>query len=110
MPDPERPTPHLLILGGTGEAAALAAALAERFGDRLAVTYSLAGRTTPARLPPGRVRSGGFGGAEGLAAFLRAEAVTAVIDATHPFAAAISRHARLACAAAGVPRLTLWPM
>ncbi|GAA0572306.1 cobalt-precorrin-6A reductase [Caenispirillum bisanense] len=107
MPDPERPAPHLLILGGEDVAAALAAAVAERFGDRLAVTYSLAGRTTPARLPPGRVRSGGCGGAEGLAAFLRAEAVTAVIVATHPFAAAISRNARLACDAAGVPRLCL---
>jgi precorrin-6A/cobalt-precorrin-6A reductase len=106
MSSPERPA-HLLILGGTGEAAALAAAVIARYGEALLVTSSLAGRIgTPAPLP-GRVRVGGFGGAPGLADYLAAAAVEMVIDATHPFAARISAHAQQACAALGVPRLML---
>jgi precorrin-6A/cobalt-precorrin-6A reductase len=94
---------RLLLLGGTTEALALAERLA---GDsRLEVISSLAGRTVAHRLPPGRVRVGGFGGVAGLKAFLDAEKIGLVIDATHPFAAAISRHAASACAEAKVPRL-----
>jgi precorrin-6A/cobalt-precorrin-6A reductase len=106
MPDPEGRT-HLLILGGTAEAAALAAAALARLGDRLAVTTSLAGRTGHPAPLPGRVRIGGFGGAAGLAAYLAAAAIDLVIDATHPFAAQISAQAAVACAAAAVPRLLL---
>ncbi|MFJ3789787.1 cobalt-precorrin-6A reductase [Kitasatospora sp. NPDC090091] len=95
---------HLLILGGTTEARALAAALA---GSPLRVTSSLAGRVAEPRLPAGEVRIGGFGGPDGLAAWLRAERVEAVVDATHPFAAAISGNAALAAAATGVPLLAL---
>jgi precorrin-6A/cobalt-precorrin-6A reductase len=98
---------RLLILGGTGEAAALAAAALTRFGERLRVTSSLAGRTARPAPLPGEVRIGGFGGAEGLAAYLRAERIDCVIDATHPFAAQISTQALAACAAAAVPRLML---
>ncbi len=105
--------PHLLILGGTGEGAALAEAAVTRFGTGLRVTSSLAGRTRNPRLPPGLIRIGGFGGAEGLAEFLRAEAVTMLVDATHPYADTISANARAACMAAGVERLMLvrppWP-
>ncbi|WP_369185898.1 cobalt-precorrin-6A reductase [Streptomyces sp. Y1] len=96
---------HLLILGGTTEGRALAAALADRPGPR--VTSSLAGRVAQPRLPAGQVRIGGFGGPDGLAAWLRAERVDAVVDATHPFAAGISRNAALAAAATGVPLLVL---
>jgi precorrin-6A/cobalt-precorrin-6A reductase len=53
------------------------------------------------------VRIGGFGGADGLADWLRAERVDAVVDATHPFAAGISHNAALAAAATGVPLLVL---
>ncbi|MGF6231451.1 precorrin-6A/cobalt-precorrin-6A reductase [Inquilinus ginsengisoli] len=96
---------RLLILGGTGEASALARALAEA-GD-WAVTTSLAGRTrTPAALP-GAVRIGGFGGADGLAAYLRAERIDRVIDATHPFAATMSANAAAACARLGLPLLRI---
>ncbi|EKV32424.1 Cobalt-precorrin-6x reductase [Caenispirillum salinarum AK4] len=102
----ERP-PHLLLLGGTAEAAALARALADRFGDRLAVTYSLAGRAAPRARPPGRLRIGGFAGPEGLAVFLRDEGVRLLVDATHPFAARMSRNAHIACEVTGTPRLTL---
>ena len=106
MSSPEQRA-HLLILGGTGEAAALAAAALARHGDALVVTSSLAGRTgTPAPLP-GHVRVGGFGGAAGLADYLAAAAVTMVIDATHPFAARISAHAQQACDARDMPRLVL---
>lgn len=99
---PER----LLILGGTGEAAALAEAADAAFPD-LTVISSLAGRTLAPRQLPGRVRMGGFGGSEGIAAYLRDERVDLVIDATHPFAATISAHAAAGCAATGTPRLLL---
>ncbi len=95
----------VLILGGTAEAAALARALAE--DARVAVTTSLAGRTrAPAELP-GAVRRGGFGDAVALADYLKRHGIDLLVDATHPFAARISRNAAQACAAAGVPRLVL---
>ena len=98
----------VLILGGTAEAAALARAL----DGQAEVISSLAGR---AGLPdlPGSVRVGGFGGAEGLAAYLKDAAIDRVIDATHPFAARISAHAEAACRKLGIARLVLerprWP-
>ena len=72
------------------------------------VVTSLAGRTRRPAAIPGRVRAGGFGGVEGLSAWLEAEGVNIVVDATHPYAATISRHARLACGALDVPRIQLW--
>ncbi|WP_097945203.1 cobalt-precorrin-6A reductase [Streptomyces sp. ms115] len=96
---------HVLVLGGTTEARRLAESLA---GDRsVRVTTSLAGRVTAPRLPPGEVRIGGFGGPEGLAAWMREHDVDALIDATHPFAAAMSRNAAEAAALAHVPLLAL---
>ena len=95
---------RILILGGTGEARALAAELVAAGVD---VLSSLAGRVAQPRLPDGPVRVGGFGGVEGLAAFLRAERITGVIDATHPFAGQITAHAAQATARAGVPLLVL---
>ena len=95
----------VLILGGTAEARELASRLAIR--PDLRVISSLAGRTDEPVPPPGEVRTGGFGGAGGLAGWLRAEQVTAVVDATHPFAAAISAHAALACASSRTPLLRL---
>lgn len=94
----------VLILGGTTEAALLATRLVELGHD---VITSLAGRTASPATPPGGVRVGGFGGAEGLERYLRDHAIARLIDATHPFAARISGHAARACAAAGVPRLML---
>jgi len=96
----------LLILGGTADARALAAAVRARWPDMRIIT-SLAGRTTAPRLPVGEVQSGGFGGAQGLADYMRAEGVTALIDATHPFAAEISKNAAEAAGLSGVPRLVL---
>lgn len=97
--------PEILILGGTAEAGALARTLAD--GADLSVTTSLAGRTSTPRLPPGRVRVGGFGGPAGLAAYLREAGIRAVVDATHPFASRMGWNAAQACAAAGVPLLRL---
>ncbi len=73
----------------------------------LKVTLSLAGRTAQPAAQPVPVRTGGFGGAEGLAQFLKSERIDALIDATHPFAATISRNAAEACAAAHVPILAV---
>jgi precorrin-6A/cobalt-precorrin-6A reductase len=98
-------TKRVLVLGGTGEARELAARLAGRAGTE--VISSLAGRTSDPALPPGRTRTGGFGGADGLAAWLAAEHIDAVIDATHPFAAAMTRAAVTATARLGVPLLLL---
>ncbi|MFF3495865.1 cobalt-precorrin-6A reductase [Streptomyces sp. NPDC002795] len=95
--------PHVLILGGTTEARRLADAL----HPRVRVTSSLAGRVAAPRLPAGEVRIGGFGGAEGMADWIRGHAVSAVIDATHPFAETISFNAARAAATAHVPLLAL---
>lgn len=96
----------LLILGGTADARALAAAVRERWPDMRVIT-SLAGRTATPHLPVGEVQVGGFGGAPGLAEYIRAERVTTLIDATHPFAAEISKSAAEAATIARVPRLVL---
>jgi precorrin-6A/cobalt-precorrin-6A reductase len=95
---------RILILGGTAEARALAARLVELRQD---VVSSLAGVTAEPLLPVGRVRSGGFGGADGLVAYIVAEKIDVVIDATHPFAAQISANAVAAAAQTGVKLLRL---
>ncbi|MEA5052065.1 MAG: cobalt-precorrin-6A reductase [Propionicimonas sp.] len=94
----------VLLLGGTGEARALAGRLVEA---GVPVVNSLAGAVAPTTLPPGEVRIGGFGGTEGLAAYLREQAIERVVDATHPFAARITEHAATACQAVGTPLLRL---
>lgn len=98
-------TPHILILGGTGEARRLAEKLVAS-GDTK-VTLSLAGRTAAPLAQAGEVRIGGFGGADGLADWLRAQAVDILVDATHPFAARISANAVTASGIAGVPLVAL---
>lgn len=101
---------HVLILGGTADARQLAAELTGTRGDlptTARVTSSLAGRVAQPRLPAGQVRVGGFGGVAGLVDWLRLHGVTAVVDATHPFAAVMSRHAAAASALTGVPLLAL---
>ena len=95
---------RILILGGTGEARELAGELIAAGVD---VLSSLAGRVQHPRLPAGPVRVGGFGGAAGLAAFLKAEQITAVVDATHPFAGTITANAAQAATQAGLPLLVL---
>ncbi len=93
------------MLGGTTEARALAQDLVELPGVR--VTTSLpVGREVPLA-PPGELHRGGFGGAEGLAAWLVEHEVRAVVDATPPYSARITDAAVEACAASGVPLLLL---
>lgn len=71
------------------------------------MTLSLAGRTTAPAAEPVPTRIGGFGGAAGLARHLRDRAIDLLIDATHPFAAQISRHAAEAADGTGVPLLAI---
>lgn len=88
----------LLILGGTGEARQIA--------DRLQgydAVISLAGatRTPAAQALPTRI--GGFGGADGFRDYLREAGITAVLDATHPFAHRITTRTAAVCQALGMP-------
>lgn len=94
----------MLVLGGTGEARRLAAGL---IAAGVQVLSSLAGRVAEPVLPEGEVRIGGFGGVDGLAAWLGQHRPRAVVDATHPFAAQITAHAVRAAAATGTPLLRL---
>jgi len=93
---------RVLVLGGTTEASSLAQALAARYVDAV---FSYAGRTNAPLPQPLPTRVGGFGGVAGLHAWLIAERITHVIDATHPFAAQMSHNAIAACAAANVALL-----
>ncbi|WP_458316280.1 cobalt-precorrin-6A reductase [Mycolicibacterium brisbanense] len=94
---------RLLLLGGTGEARALAAAL----HPDVELISSLAGRVPQPALPVGPVRIGGFGGIDGMRNWLCDERIDAVVDATHPFAATITAHAAQVCAELGLPHLVL---
>jgi len=96
---------RILILGGTAQARALAARLAQR--RDLAVTLSLAGRTANPAAQPVPVRIGGFGGADGLARHLVEGRIDALIDATHPYAATMAANAASASRSAGVPLMAL---
>jgi precorrin-6A/cobalt-precorrin-6A reductase len=98
-------SPHVLVLGGTTEARALAGELSARPGTR--VTTSLAGRVRRPGVVAGELRVGGFGGAEGLADWLREQRVDAVVDATHPFAETITANAARAATATGLPLVVL---
>lgn len=95
MPESE----HILILGGTKEAAELAKTLTAA-GTR--VTTSLAGRTKEPEPVAGTTRVGGFGGVEKMANWITDNQITKVIDATHPFARQISENATMACKLAKV--------
>jgi precorrin-6A/cobalt-precorrin-6A reductase len=95
---------RVLLLGGTTEASRLAQALA---GAGVQAVFSYAGRTDAPLAQPLPTRVGGFGGVEGLRDHLQAEAITHVIDATHPFAAQMSRHAVQACDELALPLLAL---
>lgn len=91
-------------MGGTTEASELARVVADA---GIAAVYSYAGRTARPATQPIETRVGGFGGVDGLARYLQAERITHLIDATHPFAAQMSRNAILACAKAGVRHIAL---
>jgi precorrin-6A/cobalt-precorrin-6A reductase len=96
------PDNRILILGGTSDAIILAKELSKA---GIATITSLAGVTQSPVLPEGEVRIGGFGGEEGLCSYIKAEGITTVADAAHPFAAQISRHGFNAAQRAGIPYL-----
>ncbi|WP_158964102.1 cobalt-precorrin-6A reductase [Chachezhania sediminis] len=96
--------PHLLILGGTTEASALAKIVYEQ---GIAATFSYAGRVAAPKAQPLPTRVGGFGGVEGLTRYIRDNGITHVVDATHPFAAQMSANAVAACAATGTQLVAL---
>jgi precorrin-6A/cobalt-precorrin-6A reductase len=98
------PVKRILILGGTSDAVTLAKELVKAGHS---VVTSLAGVTEDPVLPDGEIRVGGFGGEQGLYEFIKAENIVAVADATHPFAAQISRHGVIAAARAEIPYLRL---
>ena len=88
---------RMLLLGGVTEALAIARTLGPQH------IYSLAG---VGRVPTDlncKVRVGGYGGAEGLAQFIRDERISLIIDATHPYAAQISQNAAQAAQLSDVP-------
>src|SRR5690606_12132718 len=95
---------RILLLGGTTEASLMARQLAQA---RVAGVFSYAGRTERPVAQPLTRRVGGFGGVAGREAYLKAEGISHVIDATHPFAAQMSRNAIAACAQTGTPLIGL---
>lgn len=98
-------TCRVLLLGGTTEARELAELLAA--DPTIEVTTALAGRTTTPHHPPGELRIGGFGGPDGLAAWLAGNRIDAVVDATHPYATRITDNAVTATRHTGRPLLLL---
>jgi precorrin-6A/cobalt-precorrin-6A reductase len=96
---------RLLILGGTGDARALAASLGEE--KRHSVIVSLAGAVARPEVYGAQTRVGGFGGVDGLCAYLVENAIDAVIDATHPFAQTMTANAVAACGRTDVALLRL---
>lgn len=95
---------RVLILGGTGDAAELAAKASVI--PNIEVITSLAGRTRQPSNPSG-MRVGGFGGSTGLVAYLREQRIDLLIDATHPFAAQMSWNAAAAAMEVSIPHLIL---
>lgn len=93
-----------LVLGGIADASLLAVEIARAGIDAV---YSYGGRTRAPAGQPLPTRTGGFGGVSGLADYIRREGITHVIDATHPFAAEMSRNAVEACAETGTPLIAL---
>jgi len=92
---------NILILGGSAEAFILAEKL--EVHQNYHIISSLAGRTSVPRKPAGAYRTGGFGGIEGLADYIKQENISAIIDATHPFAQKITTNASLAANATHCP-------
>ena len=89
---------RILLLAGTGDARRIANDLAD-----LPLIASLAGATAKPEDYPCDLRTGGFGGAEAMSDWLTANRISAIIDATHPFATQISANAVKAAAATRIP-------
>lgn len=105
MPETPAARRKVLILAGTAEATALAMHLHDHGRDEVLLSYAGAVRALPDTGVARRI--GGFGGVEGLAQFLRSSGTSLVIDATHPFAAQMSRNACAAAQMTGIPLIRL---
>ena len=105
MPNSPHAATRVLLLGGTTEASALAGRLAAR--PEFQATMSLAGRTRNPKASPIPTCIGGFGGVDGLRAYIEHEGIDVVVDATHPFAARMSHNAVAACAQTGCPLIAV---
>lgn len=92
----------VLLLAGTGEARELAT-LIDRAG--MPAIASLAGVTDRPLGLKLQTRAGGFGGTEPFKAFLKKENITAVVDATHPFAHRITDRTADICRSLSLPYL-----
>jgi precorrin-6A/cobalt-precorrin-6A reductase len=90
----------LLLLAGTTEAQTIAQALSQ---TGMPAVASLAGATRAPRATGLTTRVGGFGGAEGFRGYLDQAGITAVVDATHPFAHRISNRSAKICAEKNIP-------
>jgi precorrin-6A/cobalt-precorrin-6A reductase len=96
---------RVLVLGGTLEASKLASLLAGQSG--ISAVLSFAGRTKAPRAPEIPYRTSGFGGVDGLEAYLETERIDVLVDATHPFAEHMPCHAAVAAARAKIPLVCL---
>ncbi|MBC6444415.1 MAG: cobalt-precorrin-6A reductase [Alphaproteobacteria bacterium GM202ARS2] len=96
----------VLVLGGSTQARDLCCALRQRGEED--VILSLAGATQEPETHGIAYRRGGFGGIEGLRAYLKKHTIAAVIDATHPYAQQMKRHAAEACASLNIARVACW--
>lgn len=96
---------RLLVLGGTGEARAIVDEVVGKYKD-VEVFYSIAGLTENPILPEGaELLRGGFGGEEGLESFIVDRKISAVINATHPFATVMTRRIYDIANRLGIPLL-----
>ena len=91
--------PKVLVLAGTSEARTICRELSRR---DITVVASLSGAVSDPADYEARVRVGGFGGAAGLVDYVRSEGITALVDATHPFALGISANAAQAASSTGI--------
>ena len=89
----------VLILGGTEEARQLADALV---GMGHEVVTSYAGKTSDPVLPQGEIRTGGFGGAAGLADYMLRNGIQRLVDASHPYAVQMATNAVAAAQQANI--------
>ena len=94
----------LLLLAGTGEGRELARRLAAEGRPAVASLAGATRRPAPLALP---TRVGGFGGEAGFVRFLEERRISAILDATHPFASRISHRTARVAAARGLPCLQL---
>ena len=82
----------------------MASAVSQR---NIPAIFSYAGRVKKPKAQPLPTRVGGFGGVDGLAAFITQQRITHVVDATHPFASKMSPNVLAAALQTGIPAIAL---